>query len=481
MDVTRRFVGVAALGAALAGLAVIVSRPVLLVPAAGIGAWLVATQLLFVRWLVQTRAGLEVEQSAARSHVSTGETLPISLTATLDAPSPLAVEVTLELPVGASGTRRADRTARIAPGGRRAEVTATVSLPIAGTFAVGPPTVVLCDPLGLVTQRLTLGPQTTIVVEPPAPREIHVGEGGTAIAATFGEHTAGRHGPGFDPAELRQYVPGDAASRIDWKATARLGHPHTREYEAETDRMTVLLVDHRSVMGSGETGASKLDYARHVALAFVDSARAFADPIVLYTVGDDGLTSRHPQSGSADAYATVRSRLHELQPTVPAGRNGPRGQRPATARRMAADLADDRTVFGTTLHPYFDDTTAYVQRIAKDPLFRVVRSHLGRLRGTVWTVIFTDDTDRVGIREAVKIASRGNGHALVFLTPSVLFEPDGLADAEAAYERYVDFEAFRRELAGLERVSAFEVGPRDRVEAILGSARHRRRVGRRGR
>ena len=134
--------------------------------------------------------------------------------------------------------------------------------------------------------------------------------------------------------------------------------------------------------------------------------------------------------------------------------------------------------FATTLEPYFADATAHVQRIAVVPLFRVARSHLARLRGTVWTVILADDTDRVGLREAVKVARRGNGHVLVFLLPDVLFEPGGLADVEAAYDRYVEFEAFRRELAGLERVSAFEVGPRSRVEAVLASGRRRRTAGR---
>ena len=42
-----------------------------------------------------------------------------------------------------------------------------------------------------------------------------------------------------------------------------------------------------------------------------------------------------------------------------------------------------------------------------------------------------------------------------------------------SYESYVDFEEFRRELSRLPRVTAFEVGPSDRLEAVL-SERHRR-------
>jgi hypothetical protein len=64
---------------------------------------------------------------------------------------------------------------------------------------------------------------------------------------------------------------------------------------------------------------------------------------------------------------------------------------------------------------------------------------------------------------------------LVFLTPTVLFAPGELADLEHAYARYREFEIFRRDLARLERVSAFEVGPGDRLDTILSTGRQRRR------
>jgi len=49
----------------------------------------------------------------------------------------------------------------------------------------------------------------------------------------------------------------------------------------------------------------------------------------------------------------------------------------------------------------------------------------------------------------------------------VLYEPGGLADLERAYDRYLAFEEFRRELAKLDGVTALEVGPADRLSAVL--------------
>jgi hypothetical protein len=99
---------------------------------------------------------------------------------------------------------------------------------------------------------------------------------------------------------------------------------------------------------------------------------------------------------------------------------------------------------------------------------------VGRLDGAVWTVILTDDSRPERLREAITVARRGGNRVLVFLAPSVLFESGGLADLEAAYDRYVDFEELRRDLAGLPGVSAFEVGPGDRLDAVLATGRERR-------
>jgi uncharacterized protein (DUF58 family) len=296
------------------------------------------------------------------------------------------------------------------------------------------------------------------------------------VATAFGEHEAGRLGSGLDPAELREYHPGDAAGRIDWKATARLSTPYVREFEAETDRTTALLFDHRASTATGREGERKLDFLREVALAFLASARALDDPLGCYAVGDGGTTAIHPPGTTATAYSAVRTTLEGLEPTRRVGESEPGrghpGRSPADARRAATALADDGSAFARRLGPLLEESDPYIDRIAGDPVFATARTRLTRLRGTTWTVLLTDDSHPREVRETVKLARRGSGHALVFLAPTVLFEPGGLADLEAAYGRYREFEEFRRGLAALDRVRAFEVAPGDRIGALL---THRRR------
>jgi len=496
MRATRRFWGVVLLAALLAGLAVLLERPVLLAGTASLAAWLLAGQYRFFARLAAAEGTTAVDQTLSRERVATGESTAYSLSVSRPDPSPLALSVEAGVPLAATADGES-RSIDLDPGQREARLGLTLSWPVAGRFSCSPASVVATDPAGLLVETLSLGSTPSIDVEPRRPRNVHVGEGGEVVSAAFGEHESGRSGTGFDPAELRKYVAGDAASRIDWKATARLAEPYVREYESETERRTALLIDHRAALGEGPSGETKLDYLGHVALAFVGSARQLSDPIGCFAIGEEGLTARHPPAATDESYARIRGTLQDLQPT--GGNAGASGngtaqsggadtlsgavearRNPAAARHMADRLTDD-DAFDTTLLPYFRATESYVRRISGDPLFGALRRDIANLNGPVWTVILTDDTRPERLREAVTVARRGDNRVLVFLAPTVLFEPGGLADLEAAYDRYVEFEEFRRSLARNPGVSAFEVAPGDRLDAVLASGRRRREQRRAGR
>jgi 1,2-phenylacetyl-CoA epoxidase PaaB subunit len=125
------------------------------------------------------------------------------------------------------------------------------------------------------------------------------------------------------------------------------------------------------------------------------------------------------------------------------------------------------------VRPYLSAVDAYVRRVEGDPLFRTVQLAAADARGQSWTVLITDDADRESVYEAARHAADGGDHALVFLTPRVLYEPGAMADVEAADERYRSFESFRRDLEALPRVTAFEVAPGDRLDALVTARRAR--------
>lgn len=471
MQVTRRYWAIAGLGGFLTGLALLLARPFLLVGAAGVAAWLLAKQYAFVRALTRTVDELTVEQSVPRERIAAGIETTGQLRAELPAASPLTLAIEAQPPVTATSSPRPHRTLTVERGTREAMTEYPLTWSVAGSFTFDQPTITATDADGLFGEQLAHGSTPEVVVESRSPSDIHVGAGGERSQQAYGEHESVQRASGLDPAELREYIPGDPAQRIDWKATARMNQPHVREYEAEIDYVTALLFDHRSAMGHGPDGGTKLDYARQVALAFADSTREANDPLGYYAVGEDGYTDR--REPAVGQYEQIKRRLRELQPADSDETSSGPTAHPLTARSVAATLNGTDT-FDSTLRPYFATVDHHTDTPQDNPLFETVRTHLTQRRGSLLTVIFTDDTHQAEVRETVRIARRKGDRVVVFLTPSVLFDSDELADLETAYDRYQDFEKFRRQLTRLDRVSAFEVGPGDRLDAVLSVGKRRR-------
>ena len=493
MRVTRRFLAVAGAGTFLAILGWVLASPVVLFGGVGIGAWLLTRAYLFVRAVTETATALSVDQTVTPERPVTEQPVVLSLRVEGKQRS-IPMHVQARPPVSLSGSSADERTLALDPESASGSLDITLSCPVAGAFQVDPARVTVGDRQGLFAETFDIGSTPTVSVQPRVPRNIHVGGGGEAMATPYGTHSAGQ-GAGLEPAEIREYVPGDPARHIDWKATARLDEPYVREFEAETDRETALLVDTRGPMAMGPPGETKLDYARQVALGLVDAAADVGDPIGLYVVGDGGIVHRLGPQAATDRYPTVKRLLFGIEAATPEQnveaappeQNGPNvsttgripfgeavASSPEVARRKASRLEEDRSAFGRGLSTYLESATVYVERLTENPLFRTAEREIAPLLGHTVTMLLTDDDDPVAVRETVELLRRGGNHVLVFLTPTVLYEPGGLADLETSFDRYVEFETFRRELHAMARVSAYEVGPRDRLDAVLSAGRKQR-------
>ncbi|MGL4692366.1 MAG: DUF58 domain-containing protein [Stenotrophomonas maltophilia] len=77
---------------------------------------------------------------------------------------------------------------------------------------------------------------------PPA-RRGRLGHAGSAPSPARGR--------GMEYAESRDYVPGDDARHIDWRVTARTGRAHTKLFQAERERLTLLVADTDPVLYFG--------------------------------------------------------------------------------------------------------------------------------------------------------------------------------------------------------------------------------------
>lgn len=467
MQVTRRYWLTVGVTGILLLWSIILEQQILLVSAATLCAWLLTRQYQFVQNTSAAVESLEIEYHLGQVRVTAEETTVCTLTARVGRVYKESIQVEAEPPVGSYATTA---TCMLDTGTQAAQTTFDLTWPVAGSFTFNKSKVIITSSLGLFQQTTDAGPTPSVTVEPRAPRDIHIGEAGNRIAVGFGRHDAGQIGSGLTPAEVRQYTPSDTAAEIDWKATARLNDTYIREFEAGTDLETVLIIDHRESMGVGQAGETKLDFACQVALALVNSAREYNDPIGWYSVGNRGLTDTFAPSTNSEQYRIIASQIMSLKPTASLGQGHSLATvDPAIAKRIATQLSDE-SQFSTTLRPFFDSVDTYVQRVAEKPLFSAVRTASARRTGNN-IFILTDDNHRTELQEAIKLARQNNRRVTVFLMPTVLYNPQTMRDVDDAYRQYTEFEQFRQELAAVPRVTAFEVGPSDRLADVLSAGR----------
>ncbi|WP_375000275.1 DUF58 domain-containing protein [Aeromicrobium sp. CTD01-1L150] len=111
-----------------------------------------------------------------------------------------------------------------------------------GRHSVGPLTVRVEDPFGLVQRERTVGGRDDVVV---LPRRVDVTGSGLLSRDSDGSgRPAPQHfGLGTDDVIARTYLPGDALKRMHWKATAHRGELMVRQEEQEIDARAGIVLD----------------------------------------------------------------------------------------------------------------------------------------------------------------------------------------------------------------------------------------------
>lgn len=104
-------------------------------------------------------------------------------------------------------------------------------------------------------------------------------------------------GRGMEYAESRGYTPGDDARHIDWRLTARSGKPHTKLFQAERERLTLVVADTAPALYFGTRVRFKsVQAARAGAIA---AWRAVADGDRVAALRGSGLAPPVPAASGA--------------------------------------------------------------------------------------------------------------------------------------------------------------------------------------
>jgi uncharacterized protein (DUF58 family) len=133
-----------------------------------------------------------------------------------------------------------------------------------GRYTLGPVTATTGDPLGLFRRELALAPEHQLLVLPPV-----------LPLSTFDVYPGVMPGRGrgaqrslqttTNVVTVRNYVPGDALTRIHWPSTARLGQFMVKEFDLDPTIDVSILLDLSDDVQAGEGDSSTEEYGVTIA------------------------------------------------------------------------------------------------------------------------------------------------------------------------------------------------------------------------
>lgn len=149
-----------------------------------------------------------------------------------------------------------------------------------GRFDLGPLTVSMRDPFGVVARERLVGDTAPLTVYPPIWRL----PDGVPIGGTTSMGGEGRPRPlpsGEDLANVREYVRGDDLRTVHWPSTAHRGKLMVRQAESPQDPRVVLLLDVRTDRHQGRGPTSSFETAVSAAASITYHVSARGRQVVL--------------------------------------------------------------------------------------------------------------------------------------------------------------------------------------------------------
>ncbi|MCS6922992.1 MAG: DUF58 domain-containing protein [Fimbriimonadales bacterium] len=175
-----------------------------------------------------------------------------------------------------------------------------------GEQQLGPVQLTLSDPFGLFVNQIQLDSTQPILVLPrPVPLPNWSWEGG-GRGRLLASALRGKRGEGTDWHGVRPYIPGDPLRRIHWRATARHGEWHVKEFESSQIAPTVIALEQAAVWRRVDDTYPEFDQTiRYIAWIALEAPR---QGVSLILIG----SNLPEQRLTPDTYADPRALLRQL-------------------------------------------------------------------------------------------------------------------------------------------------------------------------
>ncbi|MCG5212413.1 DUF58 domain-containing protein [Streptosporangium sp. KLBMP 9127] len=287
-----------------------------------IGVLIVALPLLAAMVVARTRYRLSCARrlDPARSEVGGEATVTLKLENVTRLPTGLLlIEDTVPYALGARPRFVLDR---VEPRGIR-EIDYKVRSDLRGRFPIGPLSVRITDPFGLVELARGFTISDTLVVTPQVMALPHVRLSGEWTGGGD-SRTRSVAAAGDDDVAPREYRQGDDLRRVHWRSTARHGELMVRREEQQWQSRGALLLDTRRYAHRGEGPRSSFEVAVSAAASIgVHLAREGLGLRLVTDQGSEHLPDAGVSGSLLDTLAVVRqSQARSLEYGITALRQG---------------------------------------------------------------------------------------------------------------------------------------------------------------
>jgi len=251
MEPTRRVWLVVAIAGAGLVLAAMFSNPLLLGVPVGVGTWILAHQLAFVRSLTQIQQSDPpiIAQSLSDTGVYAGDFTALHVQFAHESETMMGIDAALKVTLPSAlvdDTAHLDRQ----PEADNTEFTMPIQARVAGEFEIQPQPVSLTSGHGLFVETMRVGNSCTLTVEPRLPRRPSLGRTTLKSESSTENTTHWSVLPEMNMGRSAR-THRDPMNGIDWSVTARLGEPHVRDRDPQTVRRTRVYIDRRRPMHEG--------------------------------------------------------------------------------------------------------------------------------------------------------------------------------------------------------------------------------------
>src|SRR5215218_7729128 len=279
-----------------------------------VGVLIAALPLLTAFILGRSRYRLALVRSVGPQTVTAGQPATVQLTMTNEGRTPSGVLMLEDHVPYVLGTRPRFVLDGIGQGWRR-HVTYQVRSDVRGRFEIGPMSVRVSDPFGLIelgrtfhaTARLTVTPRTVALPTIPL--------GGAWTGSGDNRPRAFATGSAED-VTVREYRRGDDLRRVHWRSSARVGELMVRREEQPWQSRATVFLDNRTRAHRGQGIASSLEAAVSAAasIAVNLSQRGFTVRLVT-AMGEDPGTVWHFRDAELNTGPLLEA-LAVVQPTA---------------------------------------------------------------------------------------------------------------------------------------------------------------------